>query len=836
MSEERQRQLERARLESRRQYLSKREADVAALRAKQFKAEEELFSFAGEDLSPEEVERMQRERDLFAEAAKRREKRAQPEGADLYQLPDVAEDSAAARLKRAKESAQSFIPTSGSAKEVTDQQRVEQQQLRAAGVKLPSTEDDQLQLILDNQIQFVTDEVQEQVLAELLSDTPKPQSLKDRQAQSLLAKRESLKHDRQALPIFNHRSALLEAVEKFPLLVLVGETGSGKTTQLPQYLVEGGFSRGGKMKIGCTQPRRVAAMSVATRVADEMGVKLGSEVGYSIRFEDNTSESTVIKYMTDGMLLREFLSDPALESYSVMIIDEAHERTLHTDVLFALVKDLLNARDDFRVIISSATIDAEKFSEFFGNAPIFNVPGRRFPVAIHYASKPEANYLEAAVITALQVHVTQPLEGDILVFLTGQEDIEEAAEMLQSRMRGLGSRVAELIILPIYASLPTELQSKIFEPTPPGSRKVVLATNIAETSITIDNIVYVVDPGYCKQNAYSPQTGTDTLKVVPISQASADQRAGRAGRVKPGKCFRLFTKWSFSHELEPQNAPEILRSNLASVVLLLKSIGIDNVLDFEFMDRPPAQTLQRAIAQLYVLGALNDRGELTVMGRRMSALPLDPPTAKCLLASEKFGCVDEIVVIVAMLSVGNAVFFRPKEKEKQADQARKGFASPAGDPLTLLRVFRDWEAAGGSAAWCKENFIQLRTMRRARDIKEQIERLLISVDLRPSSDSHNIDNIRKALASGFFENCARLGKGGNYVTVKNPHQVDIHPHSCLFKQGCRVVIYHELMQTTKEYMREVFEVKPEWLMEVAGDYFKSDDFGTSRGKQLANPS
>jgi len=813
------RQIERAKLESRRLYLARREADIAALKEKQFRAEEELFALAGEELTPGERERMQRERELFQEAAKRREKRAQPEGSDLYQLPDEAEASAAARFKKAKDA--SYLPTLAT-RELSDQQRVEQQQLRAAGVSAPV--EDQLQLILENQIAFVEEEVQGQVLSELLSEKPKLATLRERQAQGLAAKREALRMDREALPIFQHRQALLDAVEKFPVLILVGETGSGKTTQLPQYLAEAGFTQGGKMKIGCTQPRRVAAMSVAARVADEMGVKLGGEVGYSIRFEDNTSESTLIKYMTDGMLLREFLSDPALEGYSVMIIDEAHERTLHTDVLFALVKDLLNARSNFRVVISSATIDAEKFSGYFGDAPIFNVPGRRFPVGIHYAAKPEANYLEAAVITSLQVHVTQPLGGDILVFLTGQEDIEEAAEMLQSRMRGLGSRVPELIILPIYASLPTELQAKIFEPTAPGARKVVLATNIAETSITIDNIVYVVDPGYCKQNAYSPQTGTDTLKVVPISQASADQRAGRAGRVKPGKCFRLFTKWSFTHELEPQNPPEILRSNLASVVLLLKSIGIDNVLDFEFMDRPPAQTLQRAIAQLYVLGALNDSGDLTVLGRRMSALPLDPPTAKALLASEKFGCVDEVVGIVAMISVGNAVFFRPKEKEKQADQACKTFSSPAGDPLTLLRVLRDWEAAGGSSAWCKENFIQLRTMRRARDIKEQLERLLTAVDLRPSSDAHNIDNIRKALAAGFFEHCARLGKGGQYVTIKNPHAVEIHPQSCLFKQGCKVVIYHELVQTTKEFMRGVFEVKPEWLLEVAADYFKRDDF------------
>lgn len=387
-------------------------------------------------------------------------------------------------------------------------------------------------------------------------------------------------------------------------------------------------------KIGCTQPRRVAAMSVAARVAQEMNVKLGNEVGYAIRFEDCTSERTIIKYMTDGTLHREFLSEPDLQSYSVMIIDEAHERTLHTDILFGLVKDIARFRPDLKLLISSATLDAQKFSEFFDDAPIFRIPGRRFPVDIYYTKAPEADYVDACVISVLQIHATQPL-GDILVFLTGQEEIETCMELLTDRTRRLGSKVKELIILPVYANLPSDMQAKIFEPTPPGARKVILATNIAETSVTIDNIIYVIDPGFAKQNHFNSRTGMESLIVVPISKASANQRAGRAGRVAAGKCFRLYTAWSYKHELEDNTIPEIQRINLGNAVLMLKALGINDLVHFDYLDPPPHETLILALEQLYALGALNHHGELTKLGRRMAEFPVDPMMAKILLASEK---------------------------------------------------------------------------------------------------------------------------------------------------------------------------------------------------------
>ncbi len=486
-------------------------------------------------------------------------------------------------------------------------------------------------------------------------------------------------------------------------------------------------------------------LSALTRALQ--GVKLGAEVGYQIRFEDCTSDKTIINYMTDGMLLRHFLGEPDLSAFSVLMIDEAHERTLHTDILFGLVKDVARFRPDLKLLISSATLEAEKMSDYFDGAPVFVIPGRRYPVEVMYTkgamsergcvlcvcaadalAAPEADYVEAAIITVLQTHLTQG-PGDILVFLTGQDEVETAADELTKRTRAMGSKikvcvcvcvcvcaraltgVQELIIAKIYSTLPSDQQAKIFEPTPPHARKVVIATNIAETSLTIPGIVYVVDAGFVKMTSYNPRTGMESLIVTPISKAMAQQRvrhvlanththththtlarslalllthtrspqAGRAGRVAPGVCFRLYTSWAFQHELDEATVPEIQRTNLTSVVLLLKSLGVDDLIHFDFMDPPPAETLIRALEQLYALGALNDKGELTKLGmcgcvgvwvcvahidalpgRRMAEIPADPALAKMLLASEKYHCTTDILTVTAMLSVDANLFYRPR--------------------------------------------------------------------------------------------------------------------------------------------------------------------------------
>ncbi|XP_020595099.1 pre-mRNA-splicing factor ATP-dependent RNA helicase DEAH1-like, partial [Phalaenopsis equestris] len=369
-------------------------------------------------------------------------------------------------------------------------------------------------------------------------------------------------------------------------------------------------------------------------------------------------------------------------------------------------QDIARFRKDLKLLISSATLDAEKFSDFFDSAPIFKIPGRRYPVDIHYTTAPEADYIDAAIVAVLQIHVTQP-PGDILVFLTGQEEIETIDEILKHRISGFGTKIAELIICPIFANLPTELQAKIFEPTPEGARKVVLATNIAETSLTIDGIKYVVDPGFCKIKSYNPRTGMESLLINPISKASAMQRAGRSGRTGPGKCFRLYTAYNYENDLDENAVPEIQRSNLANVVLSLKSLGIHDLVNFDFMDPPPSEAMLKALEQLYALNALNSRGELTKIGRMMAEFPLDPMLSKMIVASDKYKCSDEIISIAAMLSIGNSIFYRPKDKQVHADNARLNFhTGNVGDHIALLNVYNSWKETDFSTQWCYENYIQ----------------------------------------------------------------------------------------------------------------------------------
>ena len=695
---------------------------------------------------------------------------------------------------------------------------------RSMALDMPQRVDDGFDYVFDDTqtIEFVMDRQREGQLNKMSEKELELQ----RTLQEAEARADTIEATRRSLPVYSLRDELLAAIEDNQVLIVVGETGSGKTTQLPQFLHETGYTRDGKM-VACTQPRRVAAMSVAARVAEEMGVRLGRECGYSIRFEDCTSDATVVKYMTDGMLLREFLTNPDLGNYSAIMIDEAHERTLSTDILFGLVKDIARFRPDLKLIISSATLDAEKFSEFFDDAPIFYVPGRRFPVDIHYTPQPEANYLHAAITTVFQIHTTQP-KGDILVFLTGQDEIDAAMENLQSTARALGGKVAELIVCPIYANLPSDMQARIFEPTPEGARKVVLATNIAETSITIDGIAFVIDPGFVKQNSYNPRTGMAALTVVPCSRASANQRAGRAGRVGPGKCFRLFTKWAFQNEMDENTIPEIQRTNLANVVLLLKSVGIHDLLNFDFLDPPPTDTLIRSLELLYALGALNDRGELTKLGRRMAEFPVDPMMSKAILASEEYRCTEEVLSIVAMLSESSSLFFRPRDKKLHADRARQTFFRPGGDHFTLLNVWEQWVESEYSQAFCLENFIQPKTMGRVRDVRDQLVSLCERVELVPESSANaaDITGIQKAITAGYFMNSARIQKGGEtYRSIKQNTTVYVHPSSCLYKHvpQPRFLCYFELVETSKNFMRQVMEIDPEWLVEVARHYFSRDD-------------
>jgi len=637
-----------------------------------------------------------------------------------------------------------------------------------------------------------------------------------------LGSEKSIKEQRESLPIFGLRNELIQAIKDNQILIVVGETGSGKTTQMTQYLAEEGFAEKGI--IGCTQPRRVAAISVAKRVAEEFGCRVGQEVGYTIRFEDCTSADTKIKYMTDGMLLREALLDINLSKYSCIILDEAHERSLQTDVLFGLLKKLTTKRKDLKLIVTSATLDATKFSTYFFKCPIFTIPGRSYPVDILYTKEPETDYLDAALITVMQIHLTEP-PGDILLFLTGQEEIDTACQILYERMKELRSgneQVPELIILPIYSALPSEMQSRIFQPAPPGSRKVVIGTNIAETSITIDGIYYVVDPGFVKQNCYNPKTGMDQLMVVPISQAAAKQRAGRAGRTGPGKCYRLYTEDAYKNEMLPNSVPEIQRTNLANTVLTLKAMGINDLLGFDFMDPPPPQTLITAMETLYSLGALDEEGLLTKLGRKMAEFPLEPQTSKTLIASVDLKCSDEVLSIVSMLSV-QSIFYRPREKQQQADQKRAKFFQPEGDHLTLLAVYQAWKRSNYSNAWCYENFIQARSMRRAQDVRKQLLQIIDRYKLDVISCGKEYWRIQKAFTSGYFAHAARKDPQEGYKTVVDNQPVYIHPASACFQKNPEWVIYHSLVLTTKEYMRDVIAIEPKWLAELAPNFYKTAD-------------
>ncbi|GLT72453.1 hypothetical protein SLA2020_443870 [Shorea laevis] len=817
--------LETLRKVSRQEYLKKREQKK--LEELRDDIEDEQYLFDGVKLTEAENRELRYKKEIYELVKKRSE---DDDNTNEYRMPEAYDQEGVVNQeKRFSVAMQRYRDPTAAEKmnPFAEQEAWEEHQIGKATLKYGSKNKKQIsddyQFVFEDQIDFIKASVMD---GDNIDDEESIESLEKSMAKSAL---EKLQEDRKTLPIYPYRDELLKAIDDHQVLVIVGETGSGKTTQIPQYLHEAGYTKRGK--VGCTQPRRVAAMSVAARVSQEMGVKLGHEVGYSIRFEDCTSEKTVLKYMTDGMLLREFLGEPDLASYSVVMVDEAHERTLSTDILFGLVKDISRFRPDLKLLISSATLDAEKFSDYFDSAPIFKIPGRRYPVEIHYTKAPEADYLDAAIVTVLQIHVTQSA-GDILVFFTGQEEIETAEEILKHRTRGLGTKIAELIICPIYANLPTELQAKIFEPTPEGARKVVLATNIAETSLTIDGIKYVIDPGFCKMKSYNPRTGMESLLVAPISKASANQRAGRSGRTGPGKCFRLYTAYNYYNDLEDNTVPEIQRTNLANVVLTLKSLGIHDLLNFDFMDPPPSEALLKALELLFALSALNKLGELTKVGRRMAEFPLDPMQSKMIVASDKYKCSDEIISIAAMLSIGNSIFYRPKDKQVHADNARMNFhTGNVGDHIALLKVYSSWKETNYSTQWCYENYIQVRSMKRARDVRDQLEGLLERVEIELTSEPNDLDAIKKAITSGFFPHSARLQKNGSYRTVKHPQTVHIHPSSGLAQVLPRWVVYHELVLTTKEYMRQATELKPEWLVEIAPHYYQLKDVEDSVTKK-----
>ncbi|KAG5062855.1 hypothetical protein JHK85_004038 [Glycine max] len=687
-------------------------------------------------------------------------------------------------------------------------------------------------------------------------------------------RRQKIIQQRKSLPITPVEKRLVEEVRKHDVLIIVGETGSGKTTQIPQFLFDAGFCRDGRV-IGITQPRRVAAVTVAKRVAEECGVELGQKVGYSVRFDDATSGSTRIKYMTDGLLLREALLDPYLSKYSVIIVDEAHERTVHTDVLMGLLKNVQLARSSsvsggqglifgnknmnkllekendqsgsflkkphhekyapLKLIIMSASLDARAFSEYFGGAKAVHIQGRQFPVDIFYTRDAETDYLDASLITIFQIHLEEG-PGDILVFLTGQEEIESVERLINEKLPQLPQENQKLLVVSIFAALPSEQQMRVFAPAPSGFRKVILATNIAETSVTIPGIKYVIDPGFVKARSYDPGKGMESLIIIPASKSQALQRSGRAGREGPGKCFRLYPEREFE-KLEDSTMPEIKRCNLSNVILQLKALGVDDILGFDFIEKPSRAAIIKSLEQLFLLGALTDECQLSdPVGHQMARLPLDPLYSKALILASQFNCLEEMLITVALLSV-ESIFYSPRDKLEEARTATKCFSSPEGDHITLINVYRasndflekrsmEMNTAKTEKVyrkWCKENFINSRSLRHARDIHRQIQGHVEQMGLNLSSCGDDMLQFRRCLAASFFLNAAVKQPDGTYRTLASGQVVQIHPSSVLFRQKPECVIFNELVQTNNKLLDylsvETYQCKPQtmprhWFMDL----------------------
>ncbi|ETN40477.1 uncharacterized protein HMPREF1541_04754 [Cyphellophora europaea CBS 101466] len=650
------------------------------------------------------------------------------------------------------------------------------------------------------------------------------------------------------LPISQHKQSILYAIETTHFTIIVGETGSGKTTQIPQFLQQAGWCKDGKA-IAITQPRRVAVTSVAARVAQEMRCTVGEVVGYSIRFEDVTSSRTKIKFLTDGMLLREALVDPLLSRYSVIMVDEAHERSLSSDILLGLLKKIKKRRPELRVIISSATLDAERVAAFFqdndddadstdNNATIsqcriISIEGRTHPVDIMYSNVAAENYVDTAVETAFHIHSQEPLSGDILMFLTGREEIHDAVQKLSERAATLSASAQALQPLPLYAGLTTAEQMYIFSPAAENTRKCIVSTNIAEASVTVPGIVHVIDCGFVKLRAYSPTTGIDALAITPVSQASATQRAGRAGRTKPGKCYRLYTQSAFA-ALSETTPPEIQRSNLAPLVLQLKALGIDNIIRFPFLSPPPAQLLVRAFELLYSLGAVDDYAKLTSpLGSRMAELAVPPMMAKCLLSAntKTFNCLSEMLSIAAMTSLQGNVWFHHEGQKKAMEASRRKFAAEEGDHLTLLNVFQAFVTKGKKEAkWCRDHHLNHKSLSRAVSIRAQLRRYLerLGIKIDDSGPAHQAKTngaekataVLKCLTSGFFSQAAKMQPDGSFRSAAGNVTLYAHPTSLMFNRKAEYVIFHELLETgEKIYIKDLSKIERPWLVEYGHGYY-----------------
>ncbi|WMV29099.1 hypothetical protein MTR67_022484 [Solanum verrucosum] len=676
------------------------------------------------------------------------------------------------------------------------------------------------------------------------------------------------------LPIVRFEEKIVETVKENPVVVVIGETGSGKSTQLPQILYRRGYAKSGIIAV--TQPRRVAAVSVSRRVAQEQNVRIGEEVGYAIRFEDRTSEKTRIKYLTDGVLLRESLFNPELNQYSVIILDEAHERSLNTDILLGLMKRLIKWRhSNLKVLITSATLDGGKVSRFFSDCPVLTVPGELFPVEIVHISELPKSYVEASLKKAIDIHVREP-EGDILIFLTGQDDIEKLVLKLEERVQSLeeGSCM-DALILPLHGSLPPEMQAselachspcwlpewivavvcagmfhvRVFSPPPPNCRRFIVSTNIAETSLTVDGVVYVIDSGYVKQRQYNPSTGMYSLEVVQISKVQAKQRAGRAGRTRPGKCYRLYPSTVYHDDFLDATIPEIQRSSLAGTVLYLKSLDLADmdILKFDFLDSPSVESLEDALKQLYLVDAIDENGSITSLGRKMAELPLEPSLSRTLLEANELDCLSQALTVVSMLSAETTLLPAPSkssEKKRRHTLSNLPDGFGLGDHIQLLQIYEQWYQTDYNIDWCKENNLQVRGMVFVRDVRKQLSQIMQkitkgSLDVQTSNrrrgGQQEFKSLRKALCIGYANQLAErmIRHNGHRPLGFKSELVQVHPSSVLKSDEDGMlpnyVVYHELIVTSRPFMRNVCAVEMRWVAPILAKLDKLNVFKLSGG-------
>ncbi|KAJ7702475.1 pre-mRNA splicing factor [Mycena rosella] len=629
----------------------------------------------------------------------------------------------------------------------------------------------------------------------------------------------SIQNQRERLPIFKHRDKLLYAIEKYGVIIVVGQTGCGKTTQLPQYLLESGWAANGNI-IACTQPRRVAATSVAGRVASEVGSILGDEVGYTIRFEDvSDKERTRILYMTDGMLFRETLVDPLLSRYSVIMIDEAHERSVYTDLLLGVLKKIRRKRPSLRLIVSSATLDATSFLDYFTSstspeeATIVSLEGRMYPVEVAYLQDPVPDYVRKAADVAWNINLQQSA-GDILIFLTGREDIERCLEEFSDLLPTLPRTATRLVPLALHAGLSTDEQLRVFEPPDRGTRKVIIATNIAEASVTIEGIKFVVDCGFVKIRTYNPTTALASLATVPTSVASATQRAGRAGRTSPGVCYRLYPISVFD-SLPLSTPPEITRTDMTTPILQLKSLGIDDLMKFEWVSAPPAESVLRALEGLVAAGMIGEDGRLTVIGEQVAECPVEVGVARMLFSSKELKCGEEILTIAAMTSIQDVFVIPDGAQGALAELERRKFTAEEGDHLTLLNAYNAFTRYGRSSGWCKSHALSFRAMSRAVSIRSQLKKYMQRFNLPTESCEGDAKRLRRCLVSGYWRNGARWVADGTYRSVRGNRTLHVHPTSVLFTRKPRSgwVVFHEMEETKKTQIRIITEIEPEWLVD-----------------------